>query len=389
MIKGLNNEQIAMVKHIKLLKQQAGSHSPSLFTIKEQLPGLNMKIDACFLSNPYATDLFLEYFKKDLLGEDLLIRDMLEFYPSQNKVIASSLASFLNVPADMLFVGNGAIEIIQAVIHNLTKEKIIVNIPTFSSYYEFIKPGVSLVFNKLKKENDYKLEVDDLLQLVNYEKPDTVVLINPNNPNGGYITKAEIAELLEGLKEVKTVLLDESFIHFAYENDELDPLSYVDMVMKYPNVITIKSMSKDFGIAGIRAGYAIMHPTRIKQLLENGFLWNSNGLAEYFFKLYVQDKFQQEYEVVRKRYIRDTQEYFKNLSEIEGIKRYPSQANFALIELKTGIPADDFAFGLLVKSGVYTRTCSDKIGLEGDFIRLASRSHDENEEIIKAIKEAL
>ncbi|HNM35377.1 MAG TPA: hypothetical protein PKI98_10850, partial [Chitinophagaceae bacterium] len=64
-------------------------------------------------------------------------------------------------------------------------------------------------------------------------------------------------------------------------------------------------------------------------------------------------------------------------------------ANFALIELKTGITADDFAFGLLVKSGVYTRTCSDKIGLEGEFVRLASRSHDENEEIIKAIKEAL
>ncbi|HNF30326.1 MAG TPA: hypothetical protein PLY81_08615, partial [Chitinophagaceae bacterium] len=73
----------------------------------------------------------------------------------------------------------------------------------------------------------------------------------------------------------------------------------------------------------------------------------------------------------------------------EGLKRYPSQANFALIELKTGITADDFAFGLLVKSGVYTRTCSDKIGLEGEFVRLASRSHDENEEIIKAIKEAL
>lgn len=79
MIKGLNNEQVAMIKHIKLLKQQAGSHSPSLFTIKEQLPSLNMKIDACFLSNPYATELFLKYFKKDLLGEDLLIRDMLEF----------------------------------------------------------------------------------------------------------------------------------------------------------------------------------------------------------------------------------------------------------------------------------------------------------------------
>ncbi len=389
MIKGLTREQVAMVQHIKLLKQQAGSHSPSLFTIKEQLPGLKMGIDACFLSNPYATDLFLDYFKKELLGEDLAIRDMLEFYPSQNNVIAASLANFLKVPAEMLFVGNGAIEIIQAVIHKFTHEKIIVNIPTFSSYYEFIKPGVSLVFNKLKKEEEYKLNVSDLLKLVHTEKPDTVVLINPNNPNGGYITKSEIAELLEGLKSVGTVLLDESFIHFAFENDQMDPLSYVDMVLKYPNVVTIKSMSKDFGIAGIRAGYAIMHPTRIKQLLSNGFLWNSNGLAEYFFKLYTREQFQVEYEVVRKKYIRDTQDYFKVLSEIDGIKQYPSQANFALIELKSGVSADDFAFGLLVKSGVYTRTCSDKIGLDGEFIRLASRSANENELIIEAIQNIL
>jgi histidinol-phosphate/aromatic aminotransferase/cobyric acid decarboxylase-like protein len=184
-------------------------------------------------------------------------------------------------------------------------------------------------------------------------------------------------------------LLDESFIHFAFENDQMDPLSYVDMVLKYPNVVTIKSMSKDFGIAGIRAGYAIMHPNRIKQLLSNGFLWNSNGLAEYFFKLYTREKFQNEYEVVRKQYIRDTQEYFKILNEIDAIKQYPSQANFALLRIKSGILADDFAFGLLVKSGVYTRTCSDKIGLDGEFIRLASRSAIENKEIITAIKDAL
>jgi histidinol-phosphate/aromatic aminotransferase/cobyric acid decarboxylase-like protein len=77
------------------------------------------------------------------------------------------------------------------------------------------------------------------------------------------------------------------------------------------------------------------------------------------------------------------------LEQIDGIKKYPSQANFALIELQNGISADDFAFGLLVKSGVYTRTCSDKIGLEGDFIRLASRSSEENKQIIAAIKASI
>lgn len=387
MIKGLSSKDISMIQHIKLLKKQAGTHSPSLFTIREQIPGLKMKIDACFLSNPYATDLFLEHLKKDLLGPELHIRDILEFYPSQNKVIASSLAEFLNVPSEMIFIGNGAIEIIQAIIHQYTKHKIIVNIPTFSSYYEFVKPNVSVVFNKLSKENDFKLNIEDLLALADFEKPDTVVLINPNNPNGAYISKDEILNLLEGLKDVKTVLLDESFIHFAYENEDLDPLSYVDVVMKYPNVVTIKSMSKDFGIAGIRAGYAIMHPSRVKHLLENGFLWNSNGLAEYFFKLYVQSNFQAEYEIVRKKYIKHTQHYFKDLDLIPGIKRYPSRANFALIELNNGLLADDFAFGILVKEGIYSRTCSDKIGLDnGEFIRLASRSLEENEVIINALK---
>jgi histidinol-phosphate/aromatic aminotransferase/cobyric acid decarboxylase-like protein len=387
MIKGLSSKDISMIQHIKLLKKQAGTHSPSLFTIREQIPGLKMKIDACFLSNPYATDLFLEHLKKDLLGPELHIRDILEFYPSQNKVIASSLAEFLNVPSEMIFIGNGAIEIIQAIIHQYTKHKIIVNIPTFSSYYEFVKPNVSVVFNKLSKENDFKLNIEDLLALADFEKPDTVVLINPNNPNGAYISKDEILNLLEGLKDVKTVLLDESFIHFAYENEDLDPLSYVDVVMKYPNVVTIKSMSKDFGIAGIRAGYAIMHPSRVKHLLENGFLWNSNGLAEYFFKLYVQSNFQAEYEIVRKKYIKHTQQYFKDLDLIPGIKRYPSRANFALIELNNGLLADDFAFGILVKEGIYSRTCSDKIGLDnGEFIRLASRSLEENEVIINALK---
>jgi histidinol-phosphate/aromatic aminotransferase/cobyric acid decarboxylase-like protein len=346
-----------------------------------------MKIDACFLSNPYATDLFLDYFKRDLLGKDLLIRDLLEFYPSQNKVIASELANFIGVPPEMLFIGNGAIEIIQAVIHNYCKERILVNIPTFSSYYEFVKPDISVVFNKLRKEDDFKLNISDFVSVVKRENPDTIVLINPNNPNGGYITKSEIINLLEELRDVNTIILDESFIHFAYESDELEPLNFVDVVMKYPNLVTIKSMSKDFGIAGIRAGYSIMSPTRVKDLLNNGFLWNSNGLAEYFFKLYVRPDFQTEYEEVRKKYIRDTQAYFKQIDLLDGIKRYPSQANFALIELKNEITADDFAFGLLVKEGIYTRTCSDKIGLEnGQFIRLASRSIEENNLIINAIQ---
>lgn len=381
------DENILRDKFIKL-KNESGSHSPSIFTFKQKLPEVNITIDSCFLSNPYATDLFLEYFKKEVIDTNK-IRELLEFYPSQNNVIAELLEEFLQVPKGRIFVGNGAIEIIQAVIHNFTKEKLLINIPTFSSYYEFVKPGVKVVYNRLKKENNYQLVVDEYVELVKKEKPDTVVLINPNNPDGSYISHEILEKILNEISFVQTVILDESFIHFAYEDASLQPISNASLIEKYPNLILLKSMSKDFGIAGIRAGYAIMNESRIALLLKNGFLWNSNGLAEYFFRLYTRADFAYNYNQVRVRYILETIEFIKRLSEIKGIKVYPSRANFVLIEiLKAGVSSTDFVTGLLIKYGVYVRTCGDKIGLEnqGEYIRLASRTKQENDYVANSIE---
>ena len=127
----LAGEEKATADAIKQLYYQAGSHSPSIFTIVEGLPQLKIKVDACFLSNPYATDLVLEDFTKELIHTNK-VKKLIEFYPSQNQVIADVLSKHLNVPAKNIFIGNGASEIIQAVIHNFTAQKIIVSIPTFS-----------------------------------------------------------------------------------------------------------------------------------------------------------------------------------------------------------------------------------------------------------------
>jgi histidinol-phosphate/aromatic aminotransferase/cobyric acid decarboxylase-like protein len=123
--------ELELSRKITELKYQAGSHSPSIFTYKQKLPEIDIKVDACFLSNPYATDLFVEYFNEEVVKTNK-IRDILEFYPSQNAVIAELLSKFLNVNATNVFIGNGAVEIIQAVIHNFTKSKILINIPTLS-----------------------------------------------------------------------------------------------------------------------------------------------------------------------------------------------------------------------------------------------------------------
>lgn len=381
----LTQEEQAISSKIRQLKSDAGSHSPSIFTLLDQLPSINLKVDACFLSNPYATALFLRHLQNDLVATGKL-RALLEFYPSQNRHIASHLSQSLNIAAHNIFVGNGAIEIIQAVIHEFVKQKLIVNLPTFSSYYEFAKPNVEVVFNHLDKRSNFTLDVEHYIQMVKREQPDGIVLINPNNPDGGYLTLAQIEQIVESLPEVETIIIDESFIHFSWEDETYSYKSAQHLLNANQNVVIVKSMSKDFGIAGIRAGYALMSKPRVDALLQHGHLWNVSGLAEYFFQLYAQDEFFQAYETVRLQYVRETQNFFQQLAEIPGLRTYPSKGNFALVELLDGSKASDFCLKLLVNHGVYLRNCDDKLGLDGEFVRIASRTELENQQILQAVR---
>jgi histidinol-phosphate/aromatic aminotransferase/cobyric acid decarboxylase-like protein len=371
------------------LKSESGSHSPSLTDLLCKCQFLKINIDACFLSNPYATDLFFEYLNLEVIQTDKL-RNLLEFYPSQNRSIAKSLSGRIGIDAKNIFIGNGAIEIIQAIFHQFNTGRTLINIPTFSSYYEFIKDTKNVIFNQLKKEEHYKLNIIDFIKTVKEHLPDTIVLINPNNPDGNFIDSKNLELLLVELKDVKNVILDESFVHFANNEDgDYQLISSDKLISKYPNLILIKSLSKDFGIAGIRCGYAIMNEEKVNTLLNNGYLWNSNGIAEYFFRLYSQSDFFEKYNNVRIRYILETQEFHRQLKKIPNILIYSSQANFFLIELLNGKSASSLQAQLLYRYGIYVRNCEDKIGLEGEFLRIASRTLEQNMIIISALKEIL
>jgi histidinol-phosphate/aromatic aminotransferase/cobyric acid decarboxylase-like protein len=382
----MKTENQALFEKFHLLKSNAGTHSPSITTIKSELPELEIKVDACFLSNPYATELFLKYFRKELIDTGEINR-VLEFYPSQNKEISQLVGGHLQIDPSRIFIANGATEIIQAIIHNFVKEKLLINIPTFSPYYEFALPHTEVIYYNLKKEENFRLDPDDYISFVKENKPHTIVLINPNNPDGGYLSHNEMIRLIQELAWVPNIIIDESFIHFAFENSSLELPSIVSMMDQFPNLYIIKSMSKDFGIAGIRCGYAIMPPDKVKQLLKTGYLWNSGGLAEYFFRLYTRKDFLKEYEEVRKKYITESLFFVTELGTIPKIKVYPTKANFVLIEILNGKSADEISTELLLNYGIYVRNCSDKIGLNGQFIRVATRYKLENEYIVKSLRE--
>lgn len=367
------------------LKSVSGSHSPSIETISEYIGYNPVKIDACFLSNPYATDLFFTYFKK-LLETKSDFRKQIEFYPPVNRIISKRISRVIDVPAENIIVGNGAIEVIQMIMHNHLKGKICLPIPTFSPYYEYAKKDLDIHFFKLDKKNNFEIVLEELVSFIRINSINNLILINPNNPTGNYINKPLLINLLEKLQDLDNIILDESFIDFSYDQGIIGR-SVQKHIATYSNLTVVKSMSKDFGIAGLRCGYGVMSKEKVNQLLNDGYLWNVSGLSSYFFQIFEQKKFQQSYALAKKKYLEETTMFFEKLQNLncEKFKFYPSKANFILLEIMNNTSSVQVMLDLVEQYGIYVRECSDKIGLDGQFLRIASRSRKENKVIYKSL----
>ena len=390
----ISTQERALMENLDRLSLNSGSHSPSLATMQQALPEIHIDIDACFLSNPLATELFWTYFNTDVLNDQQLFKRMLEAYPSQNRVIAEQLSSTIGVEPGRVFIANGATEAIQAVIHNFSSH-IHINIPTFSPYYEFAGPDHRITRFRVDSGNDFVLDPGRYVHSVLGSGADTAVLISPNNPDGYLIPDADLKWILARLSGLRTIIVDESFIHFA---DRAVPgpggsgnglPTLVGLTEQFDNVTVIKSMSKDFGIAGIRAGYAIMKKSRVDQLLDHGYLWNSSGIAEYFFSLFTRPAFLSEYREVLDTYRGYIDRFTSMTSGVNFVRAYPTSANFQLMRVPEGVSADLVTTLLLVRHGIYVRACGDKIGLDGEFIRVAIRTEPENKLVFAALKDVL
>jgi histidinol-phosphate/aromatic aminotransferase/cobyric acid decarboxylase-like protein len=194
------------------LKSNSGLHSPSVFEIKNYL-NLKIDVDACFLCNPYAFDLFIENFNK----EDLT--DYIKYYPPQNKILSQVLSKTLGINSEYLLLGNGAIQLIELLMREFENKKKCIITPTFSSYYEFDMENI--VFFKTHKENNFKVDKKELVKFCKEHNVELLVIVNPNNPTGSIILKDDLKYIIKELHQTK-IIVDESFIDFFDKNQKFN-----------------------------------------------------------------------------------------------------------------------------------------------------------------------
>jgi len=298
----------------------------------------------------------------------------IENYPdSEATELRQSLAKKLNISPDNLLIGSGSTELIRlvALAYFGAEDSVLIPQPTYGEYEVACHLVSAKVLKQpMPKEANFQLNTAETADLIRKHQPKGIFLCNPNNPTGQYLSKEEVKEILSITKD-SLVILDEAYIAFT-EN----AWTSLDLV-SWGNLVILRSMTKDYALAGLRLGYAISAEPIISVLKRVRPPWNVSSVAQKAGVLALNaDDYLETCGVM----IQEAKEFLLKELTCLGLSPLPSQTNFFLVKVDN---AAEFRQALL-KRGILVRDCAS-FGLP-DYIRLAPRTIAECQRLITAIR---
>jgi L-threonine-O-3-phosphate decarboxylase len=311
------------------------------------------------------------------------------FYPDSNSTtLKEAIAEYFKrndhaTSPDNVVVGNGSTELIYLFADVFIKkgDEALIPVPTFGEYENAVRKAGGKP-KHIKLAQDFSIVITDLLDEIT-SATKIIFLCNPNNPTSILTPLEKLREIIEkASKENILVLLDEDFMEFV---DEEKRFSLIGKVKYYPNLFVLRSFTKVFGLTGLRVGYGIACKEIINLLLKAKIPWNVNCLAQAAAIAALKDE----------GYLRETWRLVKRergfllneLKQIKGFKVFPADANFIFVDIRqSGFTAAQLKETML-RHGILIRDCSSFRGLDKYYIRVAIRTRQENERLLKALKE--
>ncbi|MCP1427466.1 histidinol-phosphate/aromatic aminotransferase/cobyric acid decarboxylase-like protein/choline kinase [Paenibacillus xylanexedens] len=307
-------------------------------------------------------------------------------YPSGSGYIVHHLSHFLEIHRENLVIANGVSELIK-VLPRLIKGRVALIEPSFNEYTDCFRSDQTVTFH-LDEACEFNLDMDSFIGFIHKEQPEAVVMVTPNNPTGRFISKSDIHRLYRATEDLGTILIvDESFLDFSNQRDTDSFLHYLN---EYPRVIVLRSMSKTFGIGGLRLGYAASSDKLLIQDIQRELpIWNINGFGEEF--ILNLSSYRKEYDCSCVQVRKETDELYEQLRAIPNLKVFKTDSNFILCKIRDQqMTADLLAYELLTKFNFYIKECSGKKMKDSTyFFRISSRTRSENLLLLKALQKVL
>ena len=329
-------------------------------------------LDFCYLVNPY--------FPNQRLRDELAasFQRLLTEYPSGQRVNNLLAAKDFGVKEDYIIVGNGAAELIK-VLFEQTLGRVGIIRPTFEEYPNRLMPDQIVAYET--QAPDFSYSADDIMSYFEDKKIWTLVLINPDNPTGNYIPNADCLRLAQWCEERNIVfVLDESFIDFSTEH----PTFFNnELLERYNHLVVIKSISKSYGVPGLRLGLlATSNHLLMTNLRRSVSIWNINSFAEFF--LQILGKYERSYAQAMDDFRIERERFVAELQTIDYLRVIPSEANYLLCEVLPPHTPRELAINLLKQHNILIKDCTSKC--HAPYIRLAVRDTKDNNCLIEALK---
>lgn len=329
-------------------------------------------LDFCYLVNPY--------FPNQRLRDELAasFQRLLTEYPSGQRVNNLLAAKDFGVKEDYIIVGNGAAELIK-VLFEQTLGRVGIIRPTFEEYPNRLMPDQIVAYET--QAPDFSYSADDIMSYFEDKKIWTLVLINPDNPTGNYIPYADCLRLAQWCEERNIVfVLDESFIDFSTEHPTL---FNNELLERYNHLVVIKSISKSYGVPGLRLGLlATSNHLLMTNLRRSVSIWNINSFAEFF--LQILGKYERSYAQAMDDFRIERERFVAELQTIDYLRVIPSEANYLLCEVLPPHTPRELAINLLKQHNILIKDCTSKC--HAPYIRLAVRDTKDNNCLIEALK---
>jgi histidinol-phosphate aminotransferase len=310
-----------------------------------------------------------------LYGVSYDLNEAISHYPdSESRYLKLSLAEKLGISSDNVLISSGSTELIRlAALTYLGKgEEVLIIEPTYGEYELACRiAGASVIKQQLSARNAFLPNIDETVKLIKQYHPKGIFICNPNNPTGRYLSQADFKRILDADKD-SLVVLDEAYISFV---DNF--WSSLDMV-EGSNLLTLRSMTKDYAMAGLRLGYGVAKQEIIASLRRICPPWNVNALAQKSGMTAIAKEGYLERCQAR---LRKAKNYLVKEFSSLGLSPLPSEANFFLVEVGD---ASWFRRELL-KRRMLVRDCTS-FGLP-QYIRIAPRTLPECRILVAAIKE--
>ena len=332
--------------------------------------------DFCYLVNPY-------FPPRRMLDEMRATFDTLVTqYPSGMAVNSLLAGKYFGLNPSRVVVGNGAAELIKSLMSKV-EGRVGVILPTFEEYPNRLPADRVVTFTPTNA--DLRYSASQLMQHFGDSNISMLILVNPDNPSGNFITLNDVL-MLERWCDQRNIRLvvDESFVDFADDGDN-STLLRESTLIEHPRMLVMKSISKSYGVPGLRLGVLASGDTELLDWIKRDVaIWNINSIAEFYMQIF--NKYESLYREACVKFRAERRRFLERLQAIDFLRVLPSQANYFLCEITSRYTSAELTSLLLSRHDILIKDCSGKRALNGrNMVRIAIRNQSDNDALIQAL----